>query len=101
MPLVYTSSEDEWYIKAICIDTGMPRTYRKDRIIEELSDSSLLQERLVYHKNQGSKPLKTVQPPRGLLGSEQGSKTVDICFTGFDQYCGQFSQAGSMREYQR
>lgn len=71
---IYSISETAEHIQARCLLTGALKTFRKDRILEEIKNIGIVEERLAYHiKN--NPPLK--KPTRRPFD------VWDVCFTGF------------------
>ncbi|WP_330926951.1 hypothetical protein [Candidatus Sororendozoicomonas aggregata] len=82
---VCSVSESQWYTQAISLDTHSIRTFRRDRIIEEVKCKDQLPERLDYHQKQATKPDSSLAPPPGVIPNlkRKASHSIDICFTGF------------------
>lgn len=72
---VESVSESDNYIQGLCLTAGELRTFRKDRILEHIEDTSIINDRLNYHIETNPSP-KAHRPPRNSL---------DVCFTGFQK----------------
>ncbi len=70
-------SETEEYIQGYCTKANALRTFRKDRILEDVDDSTIIDERLKYFIENSPPP--HVRTPRRLNTSD----APEICFTGF------------------
>ena len=74
-------SESDDYVQGFCLFRGELRTFRKDRILELISDPSTVQERLEFHIANNPPPIE-----RSLTGrTRPPSYLCDVCFTGFKQ----------------
>lgn len=72
-------SETEDYIQGICLKANSLRTFRKDRILEELSDFRNAGERIEYFiENNPPVSQKSSSSRRSNNGSNP-----EVCFTGF------------------
>ncbi|MCI5150143.1 MAG: hypothetical protein D3916_12265 [Candidatus Electrothrix sp. MAN1_4] len=68
---VLNISETEEYLQGYCVKANAFRTFRKDRVLENIGESSDVEERLQFH-------LANSHPPQKQLSSHSY-----ICFTGF------------------
>jgi NAD-dependent DNA ligase len=67
-------SESVEYLQGYCTSANALRTFRKDRILEEVTNPSILLERMQYH-------IKNYPPPKPA--SQPRPKGIEVCFTGF------------------
>ncbi len=66
-------SETDEYLQGICLSSAELRTFRKDRILEKITDQNTLEDRLQFH-------VSVNPPPKAPPKSHH---LLDICFTGF------------------
>jgi len=73
---VYKVSNSDKYIQGICRSSDSLKTFRKDRVLENIEDPSNIEERLSFHiKN---------SPP--ATSSPKSANLLDVCFTGFKKH---------------
>jgi NAD-dependent DNA ligase len=75
-------SETEEYIQAFCKSANALRTFRKDRILEDINEPSNIEQRLQYHI-ENSPPQERPQSSRSYTRRLNTSGAPEICFTGF------------------
>jgi NAD-dependent DNA ligase len=68
-------SQSEEYIQGYSTADGEFRTFRKDRVLEQVADAASLQQRLDFHAANAPPPL----PDR----KRNPDRLPEICFTGF------------------
>ncbi|MCI5225133.1 MAG: hypothetical protein D3918_00400 [Candidatus Electrothrix sp. AX2] len=78
---VLNTSETEEYLRGYCVKANAFRTFRKDRVLEDIDESSDIEERLQFHIENSSLSQKS----QAIHSSSRISNTSapDICFTGF------------------
>jgi len=77
--LIGDVSESDECVQGVCLDRGMLRTFRKDRVLEPLAldaATSFVDERLAFHREAHPAPL---EPAR----SRARRDAIEVCFTGF------------------
>ena len=76
-------SESNQYIQGFCLNSAALRTFRKDRILEFLSDPTKISEKFKYYKENSPPPI--INDPKKPGETRSGNKTgkSEICFTGF------------------
>lgn len=77
---VVNISDTDEYIQGICLKSNALRTFRKDRILENITDISSMDEKLKYH--QANAP----RPKNSSCYSSRSRNTTgkpEVCFTGF------------------
>lgn len=79
---VVNISESEEYYQGHCIVANALRTFRKDRVLEEISNEADAEERLQFHI-ENSPPPQTKSPSRSYTRRINYSGAPEICFTGF------------------
>jgi NAD-dependent DNA ligase len=72
-------SESDIYIQAICLTAGELRTFRQDRILERVSGSVNVEERLEYFRNKLPPP----EPVAHNNWKRNETGALEVCFTGF------------------
>ena len=75
-------SKSEEYIQGYCANDKGFRTFRKDRVLEYVYESSNVDERLKYHIANHSPPREET-PKRSYTKRLNTSNAREICFTGF------------------
>lgn len=75
-------SKSEEYIQGYCADDNGFRTFRKDRVLEYIYESSNVDERLNYYTANHSPPRE--ETPKGAHTRRLNTSNAhEICFTGF------------------
>lgn len=72
-------SETDQYIQGICLKADALRTFRKDRVLEDISDKARINERLEYHIANNPEPVVTGSSHRKI----HTAGSLEVCFTGF------------------
>lgn len=72
---VHTVSVSDIYIQGICKKTNSIKTFRKDRVLEYITDLSLVEDRLNHHISINPAP----------KAAPQSAYLPDVCFTGFSK----------------
>ncbi len=79
---VINISETEEYLRGYCVKANAFRTFRKDRVLEDIDESSNIEERLQFHIENSPPPQET-QANRSYTRKTNPSSAPEICFTGF------------------
>lgn len=78
---VLNISETEEYLQGYCVKANAFRTFRKDRVLENIDESSNVEERLQFHIENSSLTQKS-QASR-VSTRRSNTSAPEICFTGF------------------
>ncbi|MCI5179151.1 MAG: hypothetical protein D3911_07495 [Candidatus Electrothrix sp. AW3_4] len=78
---VLNISETEEYLQGYCVKANAFRTFRKDRVLENIDESSNVEERLQFHIENSSLTQKS-QASR-VSTKRSNTSAPEICFTGF------------------
>ena len=76
---VMNISETDKYIQGFCKNDNGFRTFRKDRVLEDIDNSTDHEQRLNYHIEHSPPPKET----RAYNRRANKSEKPEICFTGF------------------
>lgn len=68
---IFVISQSNDYLQGVCRESNGIRTFRKDRVLEHITDISIIEERLDYFIKENPTP------------STSNTTSYDICFTGF------------------
>ena len=77
---VFDISESDLYIQGICFTAKALRTFRKDRILEEIGNHTDVEAKLEFYKTQLPEP--ETKSSHSKNRSNRDHK-AEICFTGF------------------
>ncbi|QBG47683.1 hypothetical protein EGM51_09860 [Verrucomicrobia bacterium S94] len=77
---VFDISESDVYLQAMCLKARALRTFRKDRILETIKDSSGVEEKLEFYKSKFPKPEESATHSKSRSNRDH---KPEICFTGF------------------
>ncbi|MGR3220241.1 MAG: hypothetical protein ACUZ8H_10550 [Candidatus Anammoxibacter sp.] len=78
---VMNISETDMYIQGFCKNDNGFRTFRKDRVLEDIDNSTDHEQRLNYHIEHSPPPKETRAYTYNRRANE--SEKPEICFTGF------------------